>query len=102
MRSPVTIYISQVLHEKQEIFFTKQRANAVFNAICACTDNELIFSGSCRVFQSSQEKSNTMVMQKFWGVYKVHYGLGEDGEFAKCTSPKLRLVCPQTLHNLCY
>ena len=67
MRSPVTIYISQVLHEKQEIFFTKQRANAVFNAICACTDNELIFSGSCRVFQSSQEKSNTMVMQKFGG-----------------------------------
>ena len=44
MRSPVTIYISRVLHEKQEIF-----------------------SGSCRVFQSSQEKSNTMVMQKFGG-----------------------------------
>ena len=35
MRSPVTIYISQVLHQKKEIFFfTKQGANAVFNAIC--------------------------------------------------------------------
>ena len=32
------------------------------------------------ILQSSQEKSKTMVTQKFWGVNKVHYGLCENGE----------------------
>ena len=57
MRSPVTIYISQVLHQKQEIFFLRNREQMQFLTLFAfllsntCTDNELIFSGSCREFQ---------------------------------------------------
>ena len=57
MRSPVTIYISQVLHQKQEIFFLQNREQMQFLMLFAFllsntfTDNELIFSGSCREFQ---------------------------------------------------
>ena len=57
MRSPVTIYISQVLHQKKEIFFLRNREQRQFLMLFAfllsntCTDNELIFSGPCREFQ---------------------------------------------------
>lgn len=42
--------------------------------------NIIIVSNFYWVLQSSQEKSKTMVMKNFWGVDKVHYGLGENGE----------------------
>ena len=44
-----------------------------------------IMSFPQRVLESSQEKSKTMVMQKFGGggVNKVHYGLRENGERLK-------------------
>ena len=39
-----------------------------------------IVSSFSLVLQSFQEKSKTIVMQNFWGVNKVHYGLGEKSE----------------------
>lgn len=42
--------------------------------------NIIIVSNFSRILQSPQKKSKTMVMQKFWGVHKVYYGLSENGE----------------------
>lgn len=57
----------------QTPFFSKCIRNCFFS----------IMSFPQWVLESSQEKSRTMVMQKFWGVKnenKVHYGLRENGE----------------------
>ena len=40
-----------------------------------------IVSSFSWVSLSSQEKSKTMVMQNVWGVNKVHYGVGENGQY---------------------
>ena len=51
-----------------------------FFSKCIRTRFFSIMSFPQRILQSSQEKSKTIVMEKFWGVNKVHYSLCENGE----------------------
>ena len=74
MRSPVTIYISQVLHQKQEIFFLRNREQMQFLMLFAfllsntCTDNELNFPGLAENFSSPKRNRTQWLCKRLGGI----------------------------------